>query len=78
MCKTKGGRLCKVEEVQKAQTKDAEWCNWGWCEDLDPKDQKRAAIAFPMKSKDAGCGDKGLNMTFVSKSLQYGANCCMP
>jgi len=77
LCASKGGRLCTAEEVKAAQVKGAEWCNWGWCADVDPNNANRALIAYPMQSAKQGCGKAGFNSSFAVKDIHgYGANCC--
>jgi hypothetical protein len=82
-CAARGARLCTLAEVSDAQSKGAEWCSWGWVEDMTrgaSNFDTRGTMAFPMQSARDGCGQKSGIITRTNINVlqnNAGANCCI-
>lgn len=79
VCKLYGADLATIEQLQKAQSKGADWCSGGWT--------KEGLVAYPIQQSTYDklqendpqnrniCGLPGINFLNNNNDLLYGVNC---
>jgi hypothetical protein len=79
ICKSYGARLATYDEIEKAYTAGAEWCNYGWSEgqNIYYPTQKKTWEALQKDPKKKGlCGRPGVNGGYIKNpDLMVGVNC---
>ena len=79
LCKAFDSRLAKINEIQEAYKKGAEWCNYGWSDDqmaLFPTQLKTWKKLKKIKGHENDCGRPGINGGYISNpNAKFGVNC---
>jgi len=79
LCKAYDSRLAKVDEIEEAYKKGAEWCTYGWSEDqlaLYPTQKKTWDKYQSIEGHEHDCGRPGMNGGFIkNKDVRFGVNC---
>ncbi len=84
LCAAYGAKLCTMPEMQAAQENGAQWCSWGWVQELTNGGggnfDMRGSMAFPMQITHEDCGGRAGLITRSNIHVlngNAGANCCM-
>jgi len=79
VCKAYNARLATPEEVHKAFTNGADWCNYGWTQGqvaLFPTQKATFDRMHTIEGHEHDCGVVGVNGGyFQNPDLQFGVNC---
>lgn len=79
LCKAFDGRLARINEIEEAYEKGAEWCSYGWSEDqmaLFPTQLSTWKKYKKIKGHERNCGRPGLNGGYINNpKAKYGVNC---
>jgi hypothetical protein len=79
VCSALGTRLATEEEVHRAYTNGANWCNYGWTHGqlaLYPTQQETYEKLQQSDEHKNDCGKAGVNGGyFANKDLRFGVNC---
>lgn len=79
LCKAYGARLATYDELEKAYTKGAEWCSYGWSEDqlaLFPTQKETYNELQTIEGHENDCGRPGINGGYIdNKAVRFGVNC---
>tara|TARA_Y100000816_G_scaffold291573_1_gene283341 strand:+ start:1884 stop:2738 length:855 start_codon:yes stop_codon:yes gene_type:complete len=79
LCKAYDSRLAKVDEIEEAYKKGAEWCTYGWSDDqlaLYPTQKKTWDKYQNIEGHEHDCGRPGINGGFIkNKDIRFGVNC---
>ena len=79
LCKAYEGRLATIKEIQEAQGKGAEWCNYGWSQKqnaLFPTQHETWARLQKIKGHEHDCGRPGVNGGYIkNENVRFGVNC---
>ncbi|WP_209427206.1 hypothetical protein [Pararhodobacter sp. SW119] len=82
MCAARGARLCRLEEVQQAFERGAEWCAWGWIAEVvrgQSVTDISGTIVYPwQQAETSGCA-QGMNIRTGQDIIRgnWGATCCL-
>lgn len=79
LCKAYGSNLATYDQLEKAYTKGAEWCGYGWSADqmaYFPTQKSTFKKLQKMKGRENDCGRPGINGGFIANpNVRFGANC---
>jgi len=79
VCKAYGAELASYEQLEKAYSSGAEWCNYGWSADqlaLFPTQQKTYNDLQTIKGHENDCGRPGINGGYIANpEVKFGVNC---
>lgn len=67
--------IASVEQVKDAQKNGAEWCAYGWCNNVDRVGNSRLGyniVGFPMQRTVEGCGTTGFNNVQITPKFKEG------
>ena len=79
LCKAYNSRLATYDEVEKAYTTGAEWCNYGWSDKqlaLFPTQKSTYDKLQQVKGHENDCGRSGINGGYIANpNVKFGVNC---
>ena len=79
LCKAYGADLATYDQIEKAYTSGAEWCNYGWSADqqaLFPTQKKTYDHLQTIPGHENDCGRTGVNGGYMAnQKLKFGVNC---
>ena len=82
ICAAYDSRLATISEVQKAYTKGANWCSYGWSADqlaLFPTQYERWEELQDIEGHENDCGRPGVNGGYIANpNVRFGVNCYGP
>lgn len=79
LCKAYGADLANYDQVEKAYSNGAEWCNYGWSANqqaLFPTQKKTYDYLQTVPGHENDCGRTGINGGYMANpKLRFGVNC---
>ena len=79
LCKAYGADLASYDQVEKAYSNGAEWCNYGWSANqqaLFPTQKKTYDYLQTVPGHENDCGRTGINGGYMANpKLRFGVNC---
>lgn len=79
VCQAYGARLAKIDELQKAYNKGADWCSYGWSENqlaLFPTQKEKWDNLQDIEGHENDCGRPGINGGYIDNpNVRFGVNC---
>ena len=76
---TYGANLASYDQIEKAYTSGAEWCNYGWSDNqlaLFPTQKKTYDTLQTIDGHENDCGRPGINGGYIAnKNVKFGVNC---
>ena len=79
LCSAYGANLASYDQIEKAYTSGAEWCNYGWSDNqlaLFPTQKKTYDTLQTIDGHENDCGRPGINGGYIAnKNVKFGVNC---
>lgn len=79
LCTAYGAKLATYDEIEKAYSNGAEWCNYGWSANqlaLFPTQQQTYNTLQHKKGHEHACGRPGINGGYIANpEVKFGVNC---
>jgi Extracellular link domain len=79
ICKAYGAKLASYDDIEKAYSKGAEWCNYGWSDGqmaLFPTQKKTWDKLQTIEGHENDCGRPGINGGKIGNpNARFGVNC---
>jgi len=79
LCKAYGADLASYDQLEKAYSNGAEWCNYGWSANqqaLFPTQKKTYDYLQTVPGHENDCGRTGINGGYMANpKLRFGVNC---
>lgn len=79
LCKAYGADLASYDQIEKAYSNGAEWCNYGWSANqqaLFPTQKKTYDYLQTVPGHENDCGRTGINGGYMANpKLRFGVNC---
>ena len=79
ICKAYGAKLASYDDIEKAYSKGAEWCNYGWSDGqmaLFPTQKKTWDKLQSIEGHENDCGRPGINGGKINNpNARFGVNC---
>lgn len=79
ICSAYGAKLATYDDMEKAYTGGAEWCNYGWSEDqmaFFPTQKATWSELQKSEKKKNNCGRPGINGGYMANpNIKFGVNC---
>jgi len=79
ICKAYGAKLASYDDIEKAYSKGAEWCNYGWSDGqmaLFPTQKKTWDKLQTIEGHENDCGRPGVNGGRIDNpQARFGVNC---
>ena len=79
LCSAYGSDLASYDQIEKAYSNGAEWCNYGWSSNqlaLFPTQKKTYDNLQTIKGHENDCGRTGVNGGYIAnKNVKFGVNC---
>jgi len=79
VCKAYGAELATYDQIEKAYSSGAEWCNYGWSDNqlaLFPTQKKTYDHLQTVPGHENDCGRTGINGGYMAnQKLKFGVNC---
>lgn len=79
ICSAYGAKLATYDDMEKAYTGGAEWCNYGWSEDqmaFFPTQKATWTELQKSEKKKNNCGRPGINGGYMANpNIKFGVNC---
>jgi hypothetical protein len=79
VCQAYGANLATYDQLEKAYSNGAEWCNYGWSDDqlaLFPTQKKTYDRLQTIPGHENDCGRPGVNGGYIANpNVKFGVNC---
>ena len=79
VCQAYGANLATYDQIEKAYSSGAEWCNYGWSDNqlaLFPTQKKTYDNLQTISGHENDCGRTGVNGGYIANpEIKFGVNC---